>query len=179
MAQGLAEDTYRIQGKSMPPYGMPSPSRLATWGTLATLSLGLAMISAHSSASRPTAAGARSEQSTTSAAESGEADAKTRRLIEAVRALAADREQLLTRMASLERNLADVTGSIKRDVDAASQRPLPQMTSTSSVAGGGPPQMRRLHRLKCRRRRRQQWQMFPLQRPLHHPGLSRRPAHLT
>jgi hypothetical protein len=136
MAQGSVEDTYRDQGKGTPPYGMPSLSRLATWGTLATVSLGLAIISAHWSASRPTAAGTRSEQSSTSAAEPGEADANTRRLIEAVRVLAADREQLLTRMASLERNLTDVTGSIKRDVNAASQRPLPQITSTSSVAGG-------------------------------------------
>jgi uncharacterized membrane protein len=56
-------------------------------------------------------------------------------LTEVVRTLGADREQLLTRMASLERNLADVTGSIKRDVDVASQHPLPQITSTPSVVG--------------------------------------------
>jgi hypothetical protein len=57
------------------------------------------------------------------------------RMIDAVRTLAADREQLLTRMASLERSLAEVTGSIKRDVNAASQLPLPQIISTPSVAG--------------------------------------------
>jgi hypothetical protein len=130
MAQGLAKDPYRVQEKGLPRCGMPSLSRLATWGTLATISLGLAIISAHSSVPRPTAADTGSEQSTTSATEPG-----TRRLIDAVRTLAADREQLLTRMASLERSLAEVTGSIKRDVNAASQLPLPQITSTPSVAG--------------------------------------------
>ncbi len=134
MTQGLVGDTYRIQGMSTRPYGMPSLSLLLTWGTLATISLGLAIISAYSSASRPTAADSGNVQSSTSPAGPGEPNANTRRMIEAVRTRAADREQLLTRMASLERNLADVTGSIKRDVNAASQLPLPQITSTSSAA---------------------------------------------
>jgi hypothetical protein len=134
MAQDLAEDTNRVRrnGKR-PPYGILL--RLATWGVLATISLGLAAISAYSSAPRPTAAGTGSALSRTSAAQPGEADATTRRLIEAVRTLTADREELLARIASLERNLADVTGSIKRVADAATQHPQPQVKPTSSAAG--------------------------------------------
>jgi hypothetical protein len=119
----------------MPAYGVLSLLRLATWGVLATISLGLAVISAYSSAPRPTAADIESAQSRTSVAEPGEADANTRRLIDAQRTLAADREQLLARMDLLERNLADVTGSIKRDASTASQQALAQATSTSPAAG--------------------------------------------
>jgi hypothetical protein len=126
MAQDLAtDDAYRVQRKG----GLLL--RLATWGVLATISLGLAAISAHSSAPRPTAA----DTGSASAAEPGKVDATTRHLIEAVRTLTADREELRARVAALERNLTDVTGSIRRDADAASQHPQPQVESTSSAAG--------------------------------------------
>jgi hypothetical protein len=51
-----------------------------------------------------------------------------RRLNEAVRALAADRDRLASRVAALERNLDDVTGSISQNGAPAAQpsRPLPQ-----------------------------------------------------
>jgi hypothetical protein len=53
-----------------------------------------------------------------------------RRLNEAVRALAADRDRLASRVAALERNLDDVTGSISHsgapNAASAAQRPLPQ-----------------------------------------------------
>jgi hypothetical protein len=52
-----------------------------------------------------------------------------------VRALAAEREQLLARIASLEASLGDVTDSIKRESAPASQHPLPELTSLSSGAG--------------------------------------------
>ena len=45
----------------------------------------------------------------------GDAAEETRRLAEAIRALAADRDQALSRIAALERNLDGVTGTIKRD----------------------------------------------------------------
>jgi hypothetical protein len=61
---------------------------------------------------------------------------ETRRLAEAVRSLTADRDQALTRIATLERNLDGVTGSIKRDrmanaQQAAPQAPLPAPPQTS------------------------------------------------
>jgi hypothetical protein len=135
MAQDLAEDAFRVpRNGEMPAYSVLSLLRLATWGVLATISLGLAVISAYSSSPRPTATDTGSAQSRTSVAGPDEADANTRRLIDAQRTLAADREQLLARIDSLERNLADVTGSIKREASAASQQPLAQVTSTASAA---------------------------------------------
>ena len=46
-------------------------------------------------------------------------------LAEAVQGLAADQQQVLARIATLERNLDGVTGSIKRDPSAGSQPTLP------------------------------------------------------
>jgi hypothetical protein len=62
-----------------------------------------------------------------------------RRLNEAVRALAADRDRLASRVAALERNLDDVTGSISQAgaPNAASgpagQRPLPQVQAAPNA----------------------------------------------
>jgi hypothetical protein len=53
------------------------------------------------------------------AARPDETAEQMKRLAEAMRALAADHEQVLARIATLERNLDGVTGSIKRDSGAA------------------------------------------------------------
>jgi hypothetical protein len=49
----------------------------------------------------------------------GADDAETKRLAEAVRNLTADRDRLATRVATLEQNLTDLTGSIARSQSAA------------------------------------------------------------
>lgn len=75
----------------------------------------------------------------------GETAEDARRLAEAVRVLAADRDQALARIAALERNLDGVTGSIKRDriasaqaVQAAPQAPA-AATTAAPVARPEPP----------------------------------------
>ncbi|MCX7295981.1 MAG: SPOR domain-containing protein [Hyphomicrobiales bacterium] len=50
---------------------------------------------------------------------------ETARLEAQVRELAADRERLTARIATLEQNLSDVTGSLKRELAAAAARPAP------------------------------------------------------
>jgi hypothetical protein len=66
-----------------------------------------------------------------------------RRLNEAVRALAADRDRLASRVAALERNLDDVTGSISHggapNAAPAAQRPLPQSQSPAPAPPLTPP----------------------------------------
>jgi hypothetical protein len=108
---------------------MQSLWRVVIWGALAIIALFAAIISAYSNAgSQRQAAAINSGQATsgqgtaqprTSAADfgarPGETAEETRRLAEAVRSLAADRDQVLTRIASLERNLDGITGSIKSD----------------------------------------------------------------
>jgi hypothetical protein len=141
----MAEQAYRANWNAeAPKFGMPALWRLAMWGTLATFALFAAVISAYSNAAsqRPTASvtsgqrlsgQATSSQGTVQQRTSGDFEARpgetaeeTRRLAEAVRALAADRDQVLARIAALERNLDGVTGSIKRERIAGPQPTLQQ-----------------------------------------------------
>jgi hypothetical protein len=149
-----------------PQLGMPALWRLAAWGVIATLALFAAAISAYSNAGslRQAAASASSSpassgQGTTlqSRIPSGEFGSRpsetveeTRRLAEAVHTLAADRDQVLGRLAALERNLDGVTGTIKRDRIASAQPTaaptLPQSpppvaapaASAAPIAGAAP-----------------------------------------
>jgi hypothetical protein len=111
-------------------FGMQALWRLTSWGGLATFALFAAVISAYSNAgSQRQAAAATSGQGIKQpraevgdfAAQPSETAEETRRVAETVRNLAADRDQVLTRIAALERNLDGVTGSIKRDRIAGSQ----------------------------------------------------------
>lgn len=112
--------------------------RLATWGTSAAVALMVAaLITFSNSGSQRTGlavAGLTQGESqlvTTAqlTARSSDLDAEKRRLDDAIRLLAADRDRLLTRVASLERNLDDITGSIKRQTG---QPPLPPMPGRRS-----------------------------------------------
>jgi hypothetical protein len=59
------------------------------------------------------------------AARSAETERDTRRLTDAIARLGADRDRLLARIALLEHNLDDVTGSIRRQIELAKQTPAP------------------------------------------------------
>jgi hypothetical protein len=62
-----------------------------------------------------------------------------RRLNEAVRALAADRDRLASRVAALERNLDDVTGSIVQSVPNSASAPAAQPPRTLPQGQAAPP----------------------------------------
>jgi hypothetical protein len=126
----MAEQTYSVNWNApVPQVGMPALGRLAIWGCLAVFALFAAIMAGYSNAgsqrqaASPTpaqvAAGSAMAQPRIPAMElgprAGESAEETRRLAEAVRALAADRDQALARIAALERNLDGVTGTIKRD----------------------------------------------------------------
>ncbi len=64
------------------------------------------------------------------AARGGADDAETKRLTEAVRKLTADRDQLATRVATLEQNLTDLTGSISRGQQSAEPAATPPAAPT-------------------------------------------------
>jgi hypothetical protein len=133
-------------------FDTPAAMRLATWGTGAALALALAVVTGFSAngerrAATAVAALTGSEDATrqVTAAQPRPADTEveTRRLNEAIRLLAADRDRLLTRIGSIERNLDDMTGSVNRQAATARQlgsagsSPLPQITGLQS--GGAPP----------------------------------------
>jgi hypothetical protein len=99
--------------------------RLAIWGSAATFALILVAIASYAQpGTRRAAAAASPATATTSKGDAQtaqlttrlpEIDAETRRLADAVRALTSEREKLNTRIGTLERNLDDLTGSVKRD----------------------------------------------------------------
>lgn len=121
-----------------PRLGMQALWRLAIWGGLAAFALFAAVISAYSNAGSQRQTGSiTSGQGAEFAARPGETAEDTRRLAEAVRALAADRDQVLARIAALERNLDDVTGTIKRDrIAGPQQAPLQSPPQTPATTTG-------------------------------------------
>jgi hypothetical protein len=119
-----------------PTFTMRSLQRLAAWGATATAALFVAIIMSRSEVASQRVAVAlsslhlgspSSERSGQGAAQVAsqvaprplEADPATRQLVQTVRGLAADRDQLMTRLATLEHNLDDVTGSVARQIEAA------------------------------------------------------------
>jgi hypothetical protein len=121
-AQAVREQIVKAtrvgKGETPPSFTIESLRRLALWGATATGALLLAVISTHSEigAQRLTVAfhGGRSQT-----AQAFDAEAETRRLNDAVRGLAADSDQIKTRLASVERDMDDVTGSISKEIETA------------------------------------------------------------
>jgi hypothetical protein len=128
-------------------FDMKSLMRLASWGAAATAALSLVVLSAYSdSGSRRLALTVASLKNPSTpqapalpntaqlAARAAEAENETRRLSDALRTLATDRERLVVRISALERNLEDVTGSIKRQAALA-----PAADPASPQRGSDPP----------------------------------------
>jgi hypothetical protein len=99
-------------------FDMGSLRRLAIWGGSAAVALLVAVLAGYSDASSRRLMAADAQTTGTPAAQLAsrlpEIDAQTQRLAGVVDGLAAGRELLMGRMATLERNLEDVTGAIKR-----------------------------------------------------------------
>jgi hypothetical protein len=151
-SQGMVEQAYSLnRNAEVPQLGMRALWRLAIWGGLAIFALFAAVITAYSNAGSQRQAASiasgqgalvqETVQSRTSVGEfsarSDETAEETRRLAEAVRALAADRDQVLARIAALERNLDGVTGTIKRERVANPPQASLQSPPQNPVAAPG------------------------------------------
>lgn len=123
-------------------FDMPALIRLTSWGAGAAVALALAVMSGISStgAHRANVAmtaltgGGEPARQVTAAQlvpRAADLEGETRRLNEAIRLLAADRDRLLTRIGSIERNLDDMTGSVNRQ--AASSRPSGENSGSSPL----------------------------------------------
>src|SRR5215475_6309796 len=113
------------------PFDLRALLRLATWGCVAAVALMLAVLSSsmgtkHQAFAPSTATPQVPAATVQLTTRQTEPDKATRQLSEAVSGLAADRDRLVARIASLERNLEDVTGSIKQQ---AALQPAPAQTS--------------------------------------------------
>jgi hypothetical protein len=132
----MTEQVLSANWNAEPPrLGMQALWRLPIWGGGATFALFMGVISVFFSGTgshRQTASAATGQTATVQASPvegveqprttigdfapgANENAEETRRLAEAVRTLAADRDQLLSRIAALERDLDGVTGTIKHD----------------------------------------------------------------
>ena len=113
-------------------FDMASLRRLAVWGGAATLALLAAVIASYSDGNSRRLLAADGQKAGAAPAPLSsrlpEIEAQTQRLAGVVDSLAADRERLAARIGTIERNLEDVTGAIKRqgaDPNAATTAILP------------------------------------------------------
>ncbi len=129
--------------KDTPPPGpekaktvLSAPVRLVGWGGAATLALAALALTLQSESGserlqsafapvEPPQLVARAEPKAELPVLTPERDAENKRLEALVLALAADRERQSARIASLERNLEDMTGSIKQQVATAAKAMTP------------------------------------------------------
>jgi hypothetical protein len=119
--------------------------RFGAWTTLATLAVLVAVIAARSETgvrriatliSPQPSAPARSAKDVQFAGRTADQEAEQRRLSEAVRTLAADRDRLFARVTTLERSVEDVTGSIGQPAakaPAAQATPMPAPAPSAAV----------------------------------------------
>ncbi|HWF94235.1 MAG TPA: hypothetical protein VG291_04675, partial [Xanthobacteraceae bacterium] len=151
----MTEQAISANWNAEPQLGVRTLWRLAIWGGAAIFALFVATISAFFSSpgSHPQTAAVQvspaqgAAQPDTSAGDfaprSSETAEETRRLAEAVGALAADRDQVLSRIAALERNVDGVTGTIKQDratTPPAASQPQPSPSAALSAKPAARPE---------------------------------------
>ncbi len=137
-AHNVKVTSPRLAAKTRKPsFTMQSFWRLALWGSIAAAALLVAVITGRSEVGSQRAAIMLSSLNLTStpslraaatqvasrenqvASRSFDADPATRQLAQAVRGLTEDRDRLTARLAAVEHNLDDMTGSITRQIEAA------------------------------------------------------------
>jgi hypothetical protein len=140
----MAQQINRVIADGNPrPFDARALLRLAIWGVAAATALSIAVLAGYSNpaaqrvmGTMAAAIGQTQKRAETSPAQtptrSAEADSETRRLAEAVRALAGDRNELLTRLSAIEQSLEDITGSINRQTLTSPPPPLPASTATDA-----------------------------------------------
>ena len=117
-----------------PTFGMRQLQRLALWGAAAVVTLFIAVMAGRSEVGAQRIAGLlpsqraaapRSAHPNQAAPNPLDRESATQELVQTVRGLAEDRDRLMTRLSALERNLDDVTGSVRRQIEAAKTPPWP------------------------------------------------------
>src|SRR4051794_28542225 len=104
--------------------------RLVTWGGSAAAALAVAALAATSQPGTQRLAGL---GRATAQSPAPDVVVETSRLVDAVRVLATDRDRMLSRIATLEQNLDDVTGAISRNAKGppTASAPTPAVPSAN------------------------------------------------
>jgi hypothetical protein len=124
-------------------FGMRDLRRLGLWGIAATASMAVAAYAGTTAAGRDrlmmAAADLHQALNPSGARPPRPLDAQEgQKLAEAVRQLTADRDRLLTRIATLEHSIDDMTGSIARVEKATQASPQPRSEPGETPAGTAP-----------------------------------------
>jgi hypothetical protein len=114
----IVKETPPRKGGAPRTFTMRGLRRLTIWGTTAAGALLLAVISSRSEVGAERLA-VILHSGRPQIAQVFDAEAETRRLNDAVRGLAADSDQIKTRLASVEHDMDDVTGSISKEIETA------------------------------------------------------------
>jgi hypothetical protein len=114
----IVKETPPRKGETPRSFTLEGLRRLALWGGTATGALFLAVISSRSEVGAARLAVVFHDDRPQSV-RVFDAEAETRRLNDAVRGLAADSDQIKTRLASVEQGMDDVTGSISKEIETA------------------------------------------------------------
>jgi hypothetical protein len=93
--------------------------RMAVWGATAAGALFVAVLASGNEVASQRLAGLLHHGRTPVSAQSFDAEAAARQLSEGLRQLAADDNQIKSRLAAVEQNMDDMTGSVSRQVEAA------------------------------------------------------------
>jgi hypothetical protein len=129
--KGAAPKTFTIRGLR---HG-------ATWGATAAGALLIAVISSRSEVGAQRFAGM-FQADPQIAKRTFDAEAETRRLAAAVNGLATDGEQIKSRLAAVEHDMGDVTGTISKEIEEAKQAQRsedgPSVSSTAAVTAAMP-----------------------------------------
>lgn len=135
--QQIVKETPPRRGEIPTSFTMRRLRPLAVWGATAAVALLLAVLSSRGEIGAQRIATMLHGGRAPAAAPAFDAQAETRRLAEAVRGLAADGNQIKTRLGAVEQDMGEVTGSIKKEIetaDAARQAPPPIGPTTSAIA---------------------------------------------
>ncbi len=145
LAQGVREQIIKETAPKVTPpktFTMRALRRLLTWGVCATAALALAVLTSRSDVGAARIAdalyGSPSPASAQIAAPSFDVQAETKRLADAIRGLAADAQQTKSRIATVEQNMDDVTGSLSKQIEAAAAAQHndsgPTVAATASIS---------------------------------------------
>jgi hypothetical protein len=144
LAQGVRQQIIKETAPKVVPAGaftMRSLRHAALWGTTAAVALLIAVLSSHGNFDAERLADVFRGVDTSPAPRPLDAQAETQRLAQAVHGLTIDNDQLKARLASVEQDLNDVTGSIGKQIEAVQTADAsrhvedgPSVTATANVS---------------------------------------------
>jgi hypothetical protein len=147
LAQGVREQIIKETAPKVAPpkaFTLRTLRRLMIWGLGAAGALVLAVLTSRGDGGAARLAEAlqinRASQTQAQpqvASQNFDAQAENKRLADAVRGLAADGQQLKSRLAAIEQNMDDVTGSLSKQIEAAAaaqRNDGPTVAATASVS---------------------------------------------